>query len=60
MCEKKDIPGSKMEEVPTRLTYEKMARFFPQTVQKMGLEISKSKNTFVNPVPTAKQLYKFS
>jgi hypothetical protein len=43
MCEKKDIPGSKIEEVTTRLPYEKLAWFFPQTVQKKGLGISKSK-----------------
>jgi len=55
MCKKKDVPHSKIEEVPTRLQYEKLARFFPQTVQKMELGISKSKNTFVNPAPVEKQ-----
>lgn len=42
---------AKIEGGPMGLRYEKLARFFPQYVQKKEEEISKSKNTFVNPAP---------
>jgi len=39
---------SEMKEVTTRLQYKKLARFFAHNGDISGMEISKSKNTFVS------------
>ena len=47
-----------MKELAVRLAYEKFEVSFAHSVEKWNKEISKSKNTFVNPGPPQKTIPK--